>query len=400
MFSKIAAPLMGVCLLVAAPVQAQTLAQALAQAWSRHPQAAAVQSTQLAAQARTEMASSLTPAPASLSLSTLDDQLGANRGKQEWELEVETPLWLPGQRHAAQVEAQAVLSELDAQQRLLRLQLAAEVREAWWAVAEARSSHALIAARNQAAKALLQDVERRMRAGELARMDLNLAQIEQLSSQSELDEAQAHLQQTEQNFLLLTGEPAPQAQPPESLSQAAPSPEAHPEVQAATAGKHLAQAKLALAESSQREAPTLAIRMVRDRSDFSDNYADAFGIKLTIPFSMGARVRQDLASNRADLVKAQAEYDQSLRRNQLAMDAGERQLKINQLQLERATHRAALTKDNLTLAEKSFALGESDLPSLLRARAAHFDAQAMLQRQQINTYAAVSRFHQSLGVLP
>lgn len=400
MFTKIAIPLLGTWLLVGMPVQAQTLAQALEQAWSRHPLAASSTITKSAAQARAEVASGLTPGPASLSLSTLDDQLGANRGKQEWELEVETPLWLPGQRNAAQSEAQAAQKEFDAQQQALRLQLAGEVREAWWAVAEARSNFTLAQARNQAALALSQDVERRVRVGELARVDFNLAQVEQLSNQSELDDAKSNLQQAEQNFLLLTGEAPPQELQPEPLTNADSMAEAHPLVQAAAAGKDLAQAKLALAQKSLRDAPTLAFRMVRDRSDFADTYADAFGVKLTIPFSLGARVRQDLDSNRAQLVQAETEYDQALRRTMLAKETGQRLLQTSQRQLELATRRAALTQDNLSLIEKSFALGESDLPSLLRARAAHFDAQALLQRQQINAHAAVSRIHQSLGVLP
>lgn len=400
MLRKFAIPLVGTLLLIGLPAQAQTLAHALAQAWSRHPLAASSKFSQSTAQARAELARGLTPGPASLSLSTLDDQLGAKRGKQEWELEVETPLWLPGQRNAAQAEAQAAQKEFDAQQLALRLQLAGEVREAWWAVAEARSNYTLAEARTQAAQALTLDVERRVRVGELARVDLNLAQLEQLASQSELEDAKTNLQQVEQNFLLLTGEAPPQELPPETLTQAESTAEVHPQVQAAAAGKDLAQAQLALAQKSQRDAPTLAFRMVRDRSDFADTYADAFGVKLTFPFSLGARVRQDLDSNRAQLVQAEAEYEQTLRRTTLATETGQRLRKTSQLQWEWAIRRAALTQDNLTLVEKSFALGESDLPSLLRARAAHLDAQAQLQRQQINANATVSRINQSLGVLP
>lgn len=387
-------------MLIGVPAQAQTLAHTLEQAWNRHPLVASSKFRQSAAQARAELARGLTPGPSSLSLSTLDDQLGAKRGKQEWELEVETPLWLPGQRSAAQAEAQAAQQEFDAQQRALRLQLAGEVREAWWAVAEARSNYTLADARNQAAQALTQDVERRVRVGELARLDFNLAQMEQLSSQSELEDATSTLQQAEQSFLLLTGETAPQELQPEPLRSTASMEQTHPQVQAAAAGKDLAQAKLALAQKSVRDAPTLAFRMVRDRSDFADTYADAFGVKLTIPFSLGARVRQDLDSNRAQLVQAETEYEQTLRRTALATETGQRQLSASQQQLELATRRVALTQDNLNLVEKSFALGETDLPALLKARAAHFDAQALLQRQQINAHATVSRTNQSLGVLP
>jgi cobalt-zinc-cadmium efflux system outer membrane protein len=49
---------------------------------------------------------------------------------------------------------------------------------------------------------------------------------------------------------------------------------------------------------------------------------------------------------------------------------------------------------------KSFSLGESDLPTLLRARAAAFDAQAELRRLEVARHAADSRLRQALGVVP
>ncbi|MBK6639009.1 MAG: TolC family protein [Rhodocyclaceae bacterium] len=62
--------------------------------------------------------------------------------------------------------------------------------------------------------------------------------------------------------------------------------------------------------------------------------------------------------------------------------------------------RLALVNDNLALAEKSFALGESDLTTLLRIRAAAFDAEAFHDRQRIARALALSRLNQTLGVVP
>lgn len=400
MLVKISVAFAAALMIITWSAQAQSLGQALDQAWARHPLIASSEFGRSAAQARSDGASALTPGPASLVLSAIGDQLGAKRGKQEWELEIETPLWLPGQRRAAHAEALANQSDFDAKQQVLRLQIAGEVREAWWAVAEARINYAQLVARNQTAQALAADVERRVRAGEFARLDLNLANIEHISTQSELGDAKSTLLRVEQNFQLLTGEAPPQSMPSEALTDAQFSAVAHPQAQAAVAAKSLLKAKMALAQKSQREAPTLAIRMVRERSDLADSYANAYGVKLAIPFSMGARVRQDLDGNHALLVQVEVEYEQIVRRITLATEAGERLLKTSQLQLELASRRATLTQDNLTLLEKSFALGESALPALLKARTAHFDAQAQLQRQQIKVHAAVSRLNQSLGVLP
>ena len=397
---KIVFPLLLSLLAIGWPAHSQTLAVALEQAWSLHPLAVVSGLRQSEIQARAELAHGLTPGPASVSLATLGDQATANRGKQEWEVELETPLWLPGQRHARQGEVASAQKEFNAQQQALRLQIAGEVREAWWTLAAARSNQALAAARHVAAQVLTSDVDRRWRAGELARVDANLAQVERLSAQADLEEAQAEQAQAEQDFRLLTGITPADPLPPEALPAVEPALDAHPQLLAAAAGMEVASAKLAFARRSPREAPTLAVRLVRERADFLDTFADALGVKLTIPFSMGARVRQELTGNRAEVLQSEMEYAQVQRRIASAKDTAQRLLKTAQSQLETAQTRVSLTQANLALVEKSFSLGESDLQTLLRARSAHFDAQALLSQQQITVHAALSRVNQSMGVLP
>ena len=69
-------------------------------------------------------------------------------------------------------------------------------------------------------------------------------------------------------------------------------------------------------------------------------------------------------------------------------------------QLARALTRRDLTADTLRLTEKSYALGESDLPSLLRARASAWESETAVQRQRVAEAASVSRLNQSMGVMP
>ncbi len=80
--------------LLAAPSHAQTLSQALDQAWARAPQAGAFAAREVEAQAGAAIASGLLAAPASVSVSTLNDKLGSGRGL----------LWVVGRRPAASRE--------------------------------------------------------------------------------------------------------------------------------------------------------------------------------------------------------------------------------------------------------------------------------------------------------
>ncbi|MGP1683558.1 MAG: hypothetical protein ACTS8S_14675, partial [Giesbergeria sp.] len=83
-----------VAVLVALPLDAQTLGDALSNALASHPAAVAGAARAEAAELLVEAADSLTPRPPSASLATLSDRLGSHYGRQEWELELAAPLWL------------------------------------------------------------------------------------------------------------------------------------------------------------------------------------------------------------------------------------------------------------------------------------------------------------------
>jgi cobalt-zinc-cadmium efflux system outer membrane protein len=111
-------------------------------------------------------------------------------------------------------------------------------------------------------------------------------------------------------------------------------------------------------------------------------------------------MRQDTAGAQADTAQADAEL--ALAQQRVAQEAtrARQALDVAQQQLTHAQERRALTADTLRLAEKAFALGESDLSTLLRARSAALDADAFFNRQHTARLAGVSRLNQSLGVMP
>jgi cobalt-zinc-cadmium efflux system outer membrane protein len=75
-------------------------------------------------------------------------------------------------------------------------------------------------------------------------------------------------------------------------------------------------------------------------------------------------------------------------------------LQAAERQFTMAEERRELSADNLQLSEKSFKLGETDVATLLRIRAAAYDAEAFFARQRVARAAAISRLNQILGVLP
>lgn len=399
-------PILLAGLAIAWPAYAQSLGEALEQAWTRHPQAAAISAREDEARARADVAAGITPGPASLSLSSLNDRLNRNRGKQEWEVEMAVPLWLPGQQAARAAEAESAVTEVAARRTALRLQIAGEVREAWWAVADARNARDLARRRATTAGALEVDVLRRFKAGDLARIDANLAQGERLAAEAEAIEAEAALLRAEQIYRNLTGAAAPAAlaaeaaEAAEAAVAASEPAENHPQLAAVAASARTARAKLRVAEETRRDAPEFAVRVVRERGEFAEPYANTVGVKLTIPFSSGARVRQESSAARAEASQADAELALARLRLQLDTEKARLDLAAAERQFAMARERRELTADNLRLAEKAFSLGESDLTTLLRVRAGAFEAEVFLNRQQVARAAAQSRLKQVLGVLP
>lgn len=390
-----------ILLLAAAfPVRAESLAEAIEQAWSRHPQAAALAARQDEAHARADLAAGLTPGAPSLSLSSRSDRFSGNRGAQEWEVEVAVPLWLPGQQNAREAEAHSASREIAAHGRALRLQLAGELRAAWWQLAAARSARDLAALRNESARGLEMEVRRRYQAGDLPRIDANLAQGEHLAAQADEVEAGSAVVAAEQAWRALTGRPAPAvlddlpALPGPALS------DAHPQLAAASAAADTARGKLRVAEQTRRDAPELTLSALRARGDNADNYANQVGVKLTLPLSSAPRVSQENAAARAEL--NQLEADLALLRLKLELDAdrARHELAAADRQLALARERRALAADTLRLTEKSFELGEADLRTLLLARAAAREAEGALARLQVARAAAQSQLEQALGVLP
>jgi cobalt-zinc-cadmium efflux system outer membrane protein len=248
--------------------------------------------------------------------------------------------------------------------------------------------------------ALEADVLRRFKAGDLARIDANLAQGERLAAEAEAIEAEAALLQAEQTYRNLTGAAAPSVLAAEAAVAAREPVEHHPQLAAVAAAARTARAKLRVAEETRRDAPEFAVRVVRERGEFSEPYANTVGVKLTIPFSSGARVRQENAAARAEASRPMPNWRwpnsgcSSTRRRPASTSPPP------SASFAMARARRELAADNLRLAEKAFSLGESDLTTLLRVRAGAFEAEAFLNRQQVARAAAQSRLKQVLGVLP
>lgn len=386
-------------LLLTHPVYAVSLRGALDQAWGTSPQAQTLEAKRAESDAQTVAANSLLPGAPAVILSHRGDQLTNNAGLTEWEAGIALPIWLPGQRDARQSQALVGKSGLEASIRALRLKLAGELREAIWQVRQTQAQIQLGEARAHTAKKLAEDVARRVRAGELAKTDLNLAQNEWRTAQAAVLLNRTQLLQAQQAYSTLTGMTAL----PDDISESAlpkSLPDDHPLLEEARKAIEMAQAQVRLAGESRRDNPELGLGMRRERGSLNDPYADSVIIALRLPLSTDARNLPLISAAQTALTDAQSQYNRTRLTLEFQIQQAAQSLQASDQLLELAQQQRAAAQENLELIQTSFDLGETDLFALLRARAAAFEAGQAYNQQEIAQALSRARLNQAQGVLP
>ena len=377
-----------------------TLRAALDAAWQRSVSARETDGQRRRADADRATAGSFWAAPPSLELSHRDDRLQSNAGRRETEVGVAVPLWLPGQRAARAGTADAAAAQAQAAAQVARMRLAGELREAAWHFAALQAEAAQADAQDRALKQLADDVERRVRAGDLARADALAAQAEQLAASVLLSDVRQRLQAARARWTLLTGLSAAPNLSPATVAYGAPAAAVHPELQLASQSTELARKRVELMRHTRRDAPELTVGVRQDVPGRAEASRGSLIVGLRLPFGTDDRNRPLEAAALAELDVAET-HEQRLRErldSDIAAARDAQQSAVTQLDAE--TARARLLRERATLIDKSFRAGETPLPDLLRAFAAAAQADSAVARQTTALGLARARLQQTLGLLP
>ncbi len=396
-----------------------SMAAAVDAAWQRAVAAQEARGLRQRADAERSAASSLWAAPPALQLSHRNDRWQRNAGQQETEIGLAWPLWLPGQRAARGAVADAAVAAADVSQAAARLRMAGEVREAAWAIhaleAELVQADALL----RSLQTLAEDVERRVRAGDMARADALAARAELLGATAQQTEVRQRLVQARGQWKLLTGLEAlvdaqadaqtdAQAEAQADAREAARTPDTaapvtlalHPELRYAALATEHARKRVALVQASRRDPPELSLGFRQDTPGRSAGPQNSITIGLRLPFGTDDRNQPLQAAALSELELAQAREQRLRDRLDADLAAALAAQATTQQQLLAERDRAALLRERALLIDKSFRAGETPLPDLLRALSAAAQAEASLARQQAALGLARARLHQASGLLP
>lgn len=383
-------------LLVAGSAQAATLRDALEQAWAVQAGQLAARDQQYAAQVSASQA--WTPAAPTVGVFNSTDQLNGDHGRREWEVAVAAPIWLPGQRQQVQAVASAEQAAFNGRSTLGRLQLAGQLRESWWAVRFAEVD--LLSATRQLdeAQALAEDVRLRVKAGELAALDENQANIAIQQAKRQQGEARLALRRSREDFTLLTRGASVPEQPevlgtPVALEQ-------HPLLRSLQDATRSAQARLEQATGDTRDAPELALSYTSERDGADDPYRGRIKLGISIPFGTQSRNQPRIAAANADWIEAQTLRDLESRRISAELRAAEEALAQSLQQQSLVGEELRLIKQRTAWISQGFRLGQFDLLSRIRSQREQLDAQAEVARAEHAVGRAISRVNQAAGVLP
>jgi len=382
-----------------------TLRTALDAAWQRAVAARESDGQRRRAEADRSAAASLWAAPPSLELSHRNDRLQSNVGKRETEIGVTVLLWLPGQRAARSVTADAAAARAGAAEQVARLHLAGELREAAWQLAILQAEVAQADSQVHALMQLADDVDRRVRAGDLARADALAARAEQLAASALQSDVSQSLQTARARWALLTGLTAASDLTAAASVDAAPvtAPGAvapHPEQQLASLSTELARKRVDQMRLSRRDAPELTVGLRQDVPGRAEASQGSLVVGLRLPFGTDDRNRPLEAAALAELDVAQTQEQRLMERLVSDTAAARGAQRSAEAQLEAETARARLLRERATLIERSFSAGETPLPDLLRALAAAAQADSAAARQNAALGLARARLQQTLGLLP
>lgn len=374
-----------------------TMAQALDAAWGRSLEAAESTGRQRRAQAEQAVAGSWLAAAPALDLSQRAG-MGSKSGGRETEVGVALPLWRPGQRQQNSQAAEAESAWAQAAEQAARWRLAAQLREqaARWRMAEVDASQA--AQQRQMLDALSTDVDRRVKAGDLAPADALAARAELLAARAQDGEAEQAMLSQRAAWRLLTGLAAlPMA---EAFQAQEAVPDQHPEALLAEALVRRARQRVAQVQSQRAAPPELGLGLRQERPGMGQAPQNSLAVSLRLPFGSETHSRPQLAAALAEQDLALA--NQQRMREQLASELGLARSGLASISAQAAAEaqRAALLRERATLINQSFQAGESALPELLRALGAAAQAEAAATRQQATLTLAQARVQQAFGRLP
>lgn len=377
-----------------------SLRDVIEKTFQRYPQLAVLQARLLQANALQKQASSFWSSDPSFTLSHYSDRVNASEGLQEWEAGVDLPLWLPGQRDARLKTSERQQQLVDASKPALKLHLAGIVREILWDILLKKNQMKVAKEEWNVVKKLVKDVKKRVELGDLARSDLIISQQESLSKEASWRVAYQEYRHAQHRYVMVTG----LSVIPKSIEEQATNDlvismqhpllkESHDRV-----AKSVAERDQMMIE--KRGNPSLFVGSRRERGVSNEDYVDAIGLSLSIPFGLKSHSEPKLSAAEVNLSESRSQLESLHRELNIAIQDASRELSTTVEQYNFAQRQNELSKQNLDMSRKAFELGETSLIEFIRVQAQAFTIDRQMHQKHLEMGLQTARLNQAKGIIP
>lgn len=382
------------CIAPLAQAQQAPMARHLEQALAIDPTFRSLQAQRDATAAR--RAAVNTPiAGAPVVSGSIRSDLRGPRESRDMEVEYGAPLWLPGQRGALGATVTTGVAEVDRRLLLRQLELAGQLREAWWQEALAAREVRLARDRVATARDIARDVQRRAELGDIPPSDALLAENETLAAELDAAQAEAALVAARAAYATLTNGGVPAG----SREATRPVPPAHPALATARAALASAEAEARLVAATPRDNPELSV-FGRGEYGTLTEQGVSMGLRLRMPLGSDARNIPRRAAAEAGITRAAAALAGAERLVQAEIAAAQLALRAAEDAAGIARRRLEVADRQLDAARRAFRAGETGLFDLYRVRQLQLEAAGAEARAAVAVGRAQSRVNQAVGALP
>jgi cobalt-zinc-cadmium efflux system outer membrane protein len=356
-----------------------------------------------ALEARRSAANAFTAAPLSVEGSYRTDRNYNNQGLRELELGLSAPIWNWNERSRTQALRDSEIELAKKQLEQTKLELAGLVRQTLWDTLAANLDVEIAQARTKTAKELMVDVDRRVMAGELAQTDFYQASALYAQSKADLGRALGALGDLSAEYAAMIGLPVSTLSRIQTESTDIPNglkPLDHPALKLAQAQLNAQQRQADLVQTQARANPELGLAVISDRGAFSSISEKSLVVSTRIPLGNSSEYQSRVLQAESDQLAAQALLVKTQRSVVARSRAAEGNLDMFSQLKTSALEQADLADKTYRLYRRSFDLGETDLPTLLRFEQQAFEANRLARKSAVEYAAKVSAYKQALGLLP
>lgn len=326
----------------------------------------------------------------------LSDALQTRFGVSEAEAGLELPLWRWGQRDAVAGQARAGREGTAEEMRLHRWQLGGLVREGYWNLREAQARLELAQRELEAFERLEQDVRKRIAAGDAAPADRLTSEGQRREREAAVHEAEVVLADRAFAWRVLTGLAV---LPGRAEETAAAESAGYVPLEAARAAAARAEAAVAAARAEGAGAPRLLVGARRDTQDGTRSI-ESLNAQIYVPFGGDSHRQVVLTPLQLEAARLQDEVRRQQQESRLAHHEAEHELHAREVALAGAGARLLLANDEVALARRAYALGETSLSERLLTEIRAADAVRNHQLAVIAHGRAIARYNQVNGVIP